>query len=259
MLPAIEAARPGNRPYVGDGEARTMRGLAKLPWSRFSRALLIGLSVLLLGSAAPCSAGTAAPHGANGAGSLPSTVDAIQHHYQTTDSFSAKFVEEITPVGAPKRTREGLVYFRKPGRMRWEFKTPNAELVVSDGQTLYSYDPGLNQVVESPLSRALRAPGATEFLLGAGNIKHDFTASTPPSAPSDGLEHVRLTPRKGGEAIEVAVDPNSHDIRAIRITDELGDATEVRFSDIRNNVSLQDSLFSFQPPPGADIVRPAAP
>jgi outer membrane lipoprotein carrier protein len=224
---------------------------------RIAVGLLLGAGLLLHGSAAACAGASSASHG--DAAALRKSVDAIQHHYQTTDSFSAKFVEEIVPVGAPKRTRDGVVYFRKPGRMRWEFKTPNEELVVSDGHTLYSYDPGLNQVVESPLSRALRAPGATEFLLGVGNIKHDFTASAPAAAPSDGFEHVRLVPRQGGEAIEVAVDPKSHDIRSIRITDDLGDMTEVHFSDIRNNISLQDSLFSFQAPAGADIVRPAAP
>jgi outer membrane lipoprotein carrier protein len=223
-----------------------------------ARGLLIGVGALLLCVASPPAGATTVSHG-DAAASVSKTVDAIQHHYQTTESFSAKFVEDITPVGAPKRMREGVVYFRKPGRMRWEFKTPNEELVVSDGQTLYSYDPGLNQVVESPLNRALRAPGATEFLLGAGNIKQDFKASAPATPPGDGLDHVRLVPRQGGDAIEVAVDPNGSDIRSIRITDQLGDVTEVHFSDIRNNISLQDSLFSFAPPPGADIVRPTAP
>jgi outer membrane lipoprotein carrier protein len=235
-----------------------MRDLAKGARSRFARRLLLGAGILLLACAAPAVAETTAPHGQDSA-ALRRIVEAIQHHYQITDSFTANFVEEITPVGAPKRTREGMVYFRKPGRMRWEFKTPNEELVVSDGHTLYSYDPGLNQVVESPLSMALRAPGATEFLLGVGNIARDFAASMPAAAARDGLEHVRLVPRKGGDTIEVAVDPNSHDIRVIRLTDQLGDATEVRFSGIRNNVSLQDSLFLFQPPAGADIVRPAGP
>jgi outer membrane lipoprotein carrier protein len=157
------------------------------------------------------------------------------------------------------RSRDGMVYFRKPGRMRWEFKTPTQELVVSDGETLYSYDPDLNQVVESPLGRALRAPGATEFLLGVGNIERDFIASVPASAPKDGLEHVRLVPRKGGDAIELAIDPVNHDIREIRITDQLGDVTAVRFSEIHNNVALQDALFSFTPPAGVDVVRPPAP
>ncbi len=234
-----------------------MTSLATIERGRIALRLFLGASLLLLGASAPCAGASSAAR--KDAASVGKTVDAIQHHYQTTDSFSAKFVEDISPVGAPKRTRDGVVYFRKPGRMRWEFKTPNEELVVSDGHTLYSYDPGLNQVVESSLNRALRAPGATEFLLGVGNIKHDFVASAPAAKPSDGLDHVRLVPRQGGDAIEVAVDPASHDIRSIRISDELGDVTEVHFSEIRNNISLQDSLFSFEPPAGADIVRPTAP
>jgi outer membrane lipoprotein carrier protein len=237
-----------------------MRRVARCGCGRVADGMALALALAVLAVTLPCYAGTLAPNGGAAAqsASLRKTLDAIQHHYQTTSSFSAKFVEEITPVGAPMRTREGVVYFRKPGRMRWEFKTPAQELVVSDGETLYSYDPDLNQVVESPLSRALRAPGATEFLLGAGNIERDFSATVPASAPKDGLEHVRLAPRKGGDAIELAVDPTTHDIRVIRITDQLGDVTAVRFSEIRNNVALQDSLFTFTPPAGVDVVRPSA-
>lgn len=224
---------------------------------RFARGIApLATIALLLVSAAPCAAAAKVAARGGKTAALRRVVDAIQRHYQSTDSFAAKFVEQITPVGAPARTREGMVYFRKPGRMRWEFNTPNKELVVSDGSTLYSYDPGLNQVVEAPLKSALRAPGATEFLLGVGNIQRDFTVSEPAAPPRDGLEHVRLVPRKGGDTIEVAVDPKSGDVRSIRVIDQLGDITEVRFSEIRNNVTLQDSLFSFQTPAGADVVRP---
>lgn len=233
-----------------------MRSRLTGAWSRLARGLLPAAATLLLASALPCAAAAKASRGDAGAAALGRIVDAIQHHYQTTESFAANFVEDITAVGAPTRSREGMVYFRKPGRMRWEFKTPNREVVVSDGTTLYNYDPGLNQVVEAPLKSALSAPGATEFLLGVGNIAHDFRASQPAAPPHDALEHVRLTPRKGGDTIELAVDPKTHDIRTIRVTDQLGDVTEVRFSEIRNNVTLKDSLFSFQVPAGADIVRP---
>lgn len=233
-----------------------MKGLVAGARSRFARGLPVLAAAMLLACAAPCAAAETTVTAGGNAARLSKVVEAIQRHYQTTDSFAAKFVEQITPVGVPARTREGMVYFRKPGRMRWEFNTPNKELVVSDGSTLYSYDPGLNQVVEAPLKSALRAPGATEFLLGVGNIKRDFTVSEAAAPPHDGFEHVRLVPRKGGDTIEVAVDPKSGDIRSIRVIDQLGDITDVHFSDIRNNVSLQDSLFSFRVPAGADIVRP---
>jgi outer membrane lipoprotein carrier protein len=189
---------------------------------------------------------------------LRKVVRELQQHYEKTRSFRAKFTEQITPAGAPTRTREGTVYFRKPGRMRWEFETPTTELVVSDGTTLYDYDPDLNQVVETPLKQALRAPGATEFLLGIGNIERDFDASPGKPIP-DGLVHVVLTPKKGGNRLELGLDPKNYGIRALRIVDDLGNVTAIRFSGIDDLAALAESLFSFAPPAGADVVHPALP
>ena len=144
-------------------------------------AIVVAIAAITLAIPAAAIAETSvfASHAQPASASLDATLDALQHHYETTRSFSAKFTEQIASVGAPVRTREGTVAFSKPGKMRWDFESPNKELLVSNGQTLFSYDPGLNQVVETPLKDALRAPGATEFLLGAGNIRKDFVASAP--------------------------------------------------------------------------------
>src|SRR5882672_10107346 len=86
---------------------------------------------------------------------LRQVLDRLQKHYRDTNSFSAKFSEEIATVGAPKRDRAGAVSFRKPGRMRWDFTEPEKQTIVSDGRMLSSYDPDLNQVVQTPLKSAL--------------------------------------------------------------------------------------------------------
>jgi len=182
-------------------------------------------------------------------------VDGLQRHYRETRSFSAKFVEEIAPVGAPARTRSGTVYFSKPGRMRWEFDEPSKELIVSDGERLYNYDPELNQVIEAPLTQALRSPGATEFLLGVGDLSRDFNPSLAGNASSDGLMHLKLTPKKPGNTVELGLEEKSYDIRTIRVTDQLGNVTFLKLADIESNRVLPDSMFAFSPPAGADVVR----
>ncbi|HUY38149.1 MAG TPA: outer membrane lipoprotein chaperone LolA [Candidatus Binataceae bacterium] len=221
-------------------------------------AAIVAIAVAVSGSAI-AETSVFADHAKPSSANLDATLDALQHHYETTRSFSAKFTERIAAVGAPVRTREGTVAFSKPGRMRWDFETPNKELLVSNGQTVFSYDPGLNQVVETPLKDALRAPGATEFLLGAGNIRKEFIASASKSAPADGLTYLRLTPRQGGNTIDLGIDPKSGDIRRLMITDQLGNKTSLEFSDVRDNVEITDSEFEFTAPAGADIVSPTLP
>jgi outer membrane lipoprotein carrier protein len=195
-----------------------------------------------------------APGNASQKSGLKQVLDHLQRHYRDTNSFSAKFHEEVTTVGAPKRLRSGLVSFRKPGRMRWEFAAPEVQTIVSDGETLYSYDPELNQVVETPLDQALRSSSATSFLLGMGNINHDFKAAFANSMASDGLIQLILDAKAGGYKIQIGLDPKTYNLVTLTLTDQLGDVTKVDFSDIHNNVELPDSVFAFKAPAGADIV-----
>src|SRR5260221_7354980 len=82
------------------------------------------LVAMLLVAAAPLHSETMAPSGPPVSKDLRQVLDRLQRHYHDTNSFTAKFNEEIATVGAPKKQRQGTVSFRKPGRMRWEFETP---------------------------------------------------------------------------------------------------------------------------------------
>ena len=191
---------------------------------------------------------------------LKQVLDRLQRHYHDTNSFTAKFNEEIAAVGAPKHNRTGTVSFRKPGRMRWEFDDPEKQTIVSDGETLYSYDPDLNQVVETPLKQALKSSSATSFLLGIGNINRDFKAAFAHPATPTGLVDLILDAKTGGYKIEVGLDPKSYNLMTLTLTDQLGDVTRIDFSDIHDNVELPDSIFAFKTPAGADVVTaPASP
>ena len=221
--------------------------------------LAIALSLAMVGKGI-IFAENIAPVSAPNRSELKQVLDRLQRHYRDTNSFSAKFNEEITTVGAPKRERTGVVSFRKPGRMRWEFAAPEVQTIVSDGEMIYSYDPDLNQVVETPLKQALKSSSATSFLLGMGNINRDFKAAFPNSVASDGLIHLMLDSKAGGYRIEISLDPKSYNLVTLRLTDQLGDVTKVDFSDIHNNVAMPDSVFAFKAPAGADIVSaPATP
>jgi len=216
--------------------------------------------VMLLVTAVAVHSETMAPAGSRSSKDLKHVLDRLQRHYRDTSSFSAKFSEEIATVGAPKRKRQGTVSFRKPGRMRWEFETPEKQTIVSDGETLYSYDPDLNQVVETPLKQALKSSSATSFLLGMGNINRDFKAAFANPATPTGLIDLNLDAKAGGYKIEVGLDPKTYNLITLTLTDQLGDTTRIDFSEIHDNVELPESIFAFKAPAGADVVTaPASP
>jgi outer membrane lipoprotein carrier protein len=197
--------------------------------------------------------------GATASPQLKALITRLQKHYQETNSFSAKFKEEISPAGGTRREREGTVYYRKPGRMRWEFRGQDQEIMVSDGKQLYSYQPDLNQVIETPIEQAFRSSSAASFLLGIGNVERDFDATMPANVPTDGFKHVTLKPKSGGDTIEMGLDPKTMDLRTLRLTDQLGDVTELAFSDVKDDIALDDKLFAFSPPAWADIINAPPP
>jgi len=183
-----------------------------------------------------------------------SLVAHLQRHYQQTDSFKANFKETVTRAGAPARVRSGVIYYRKPGRLRWEFADPQPETIVSDGSLIYDYDSGLNQVVETPLKSAFKSQSAAAFLLGVGKVDRDFETAPVASPPADGLDHAVLTPKGGGEPIELGIDRKTFNIVTLAVTDALGNRTEFEFSAVERNLALESSLFAFTVPAGADIV-----
>ncbi|HTJ08635.1 MAG TPA: outer membrane lipoprotein carrier protein LolA [Candidatus Binataceae bacterium] len=214
-------------------------------------AVSVGSVVTAAAHCKPIPASTAA----DSAPSLETTLTRLQQRYDCSRSLQANFDEQLSSPGGMARTRKGTVYFRKVGRMRWEFAAPSEGTVVSDGTTVYDYEKDLNQVVELPVSKALKS-SATAFLLGLGNIRRDFKVSLPPESSIDGLIYVILVPKSGGDTMELGLDPKSYDIVKFKLTNQIGGVTELRFSDIRTNVALDDSLFAFTVPEGADVVRP---
>jgi outer membrane lipoprotein carrier protein len=186
---------------------------------------------------------------------LKSLIAALQRHYQETTSFQANFKETLTRVGAPPHDRSGIIYYQRPGRLHWEFTDPQPETIVSDGSLIYDYDPGLNQVVETPVRNAFKSHGVAAVLLGAGDLSRDFETSAASSPPDDGLGHIVLTPKGGGDRIELGIDRETLNIMTLGLKDALGNRTELQFSAIERNLPLDAKLFRFTVPAGADIVN----
>jgi outer membrane lipoprotein carrier protein len=181
-------------------------------------------------------------------------LDRMQQHYQSTRSFSANFDETIIRAGAPPIRRSGVMYYEKPGKLRWEFKGSQPETIVSDGKTIYDYDPALNQVIETPLAQAFHNEPATAFLLGVGNVKRDFNAAAIIAPNSNGLVHIALTPKQGGQRIEAGIERKTYNIATLSIGDAMGNRTNLSFSNIELNQPIPAAQFTFIPPDGVDIV-----
>jgi outer membrane lipoprotein carrier protein len=184
----------------------------------------------------------------------------LQRKYDTIKDFSADFVHTYRG-GVLKReaTERGRLFVKKPGKMRWEYTTPEEKLFVSDGARVYTYIPQDKQVLVSSLPTGDQAATPALFLAGRGNLMRDFTAS-PADAPAGvpaGTRAIRLvprTPQTDYEAIVLAIDPKSMAIRALTTFDAQGGTSTFVFTNFKENIGTADKLFVFDIPRGVHVV-----
>ena len=186
--------------------------------------------------------------------------EALQQRYDRIKDFSADFVH--TYVGGVLKTRvteSGRVLVKKPGMMRWEYKTPEEKLFVSDGLKIYSYVPADKQVMVGSLPAEDRATTPILFLAGKGSLTRDFTvlpAEPPPGLPA-GTQALKLTPKEAQadyDWLVLSVEPGTLRLRGLTTIDAQGGTSIFSFANLKENIGLADKTFEFKIPRGVDIV-----
>lgn len=189
-------------------------------------------------------------------------VDKIQNKYEEITDFHAKFTQEAAVKALDKvQKSEGEVWFKKPGKMRWNYYTPEKDEIVSDGRTLWFYDVAEKQVIESPLAQVSDTQNTTSLLSGLGNIKEVFDASFAEGTEltSSGSYLLELKPKSDDEQYNraiVAFDKKTMAVNSIYLYDPFGNLTTISLNDIKIDNGVEDSLFSFTIPSGVEVVRP---
>lgn len=176
-------------------------------------------------------------------------------------SGRAEFSQTVTSPGRegqPPRVKSssGRFEFQRPGRFRFDYLKPFAQTIVADGQTLWLYDPDLNQVTRRAQAQVLgQTPAA---LIAAASdlraLEADFTLGAEPDR--DGLQWVKATPRAtDGQLQWVRVGFDGARLAALEIEDGFGQHSVLRFSQVEVNPALPASSFEFKAPAGADVLR----
>jgi outer membrane lipoprotein carrier protein len=183
---------------------------------------------------------------------------AVDDHYNHLRSLEAEFTETYRGAGMD-RTESGTLWLKKPGKMRWEYRSPRDKLFLSDGKDAWFYVPGDKQVRKTPVRKLedLRSP--LGLLLGKAKLEKElqglgFAPDIVPLEPGDLV--LRGVPGALGDRINqvlLEITPQNQ-IRRIQIEDADGSTTEYRFSRLKEDVEVADNLFHFAPPPGVETI-----
>ena len=193
---------------------------------------------------------------------LDTVLNRIQEKYEKINDFTSKFTQEATVKALNKvQKAQGDVWFKKPGKMRWNYTRPTKDEIVSDGITIWFYNEEEKQVIESPLSEAIDAPTTTTLISGLGNLKNLFDARFSKNTPAKGNDNtyfIDLLPKENSDEyslVTVEVDKDSMLVNTIYLYDPFGNLTTVKLNDMRINDGIPDSLFVFKAPKGAEITK----
>lgn len=185
---------------------------------------------------------------------------ALQKKYATVRDFSADFVQTYKG-GVVKRqlTEKGRMLIRKPGKMRWEYDTPEKKLFVSDGLKMYYYVPADKQVTVNTVPPDDTASGPALFLSGKGNLIRDFqsTLTEVPAGFPAGTKALKLVPTRPQaeyDWLRLMIDGTSLTLRGLEATDAQGGISTFAFTNLKENVGPSDKEFAFTMPRGVDVV-----
>jgi outer membrane lipoprotein carrier protein len=170
------------------------------------------------------------------------------------DSVRAEFVQElIDKDGKSVERAVGTLYLKKPGRFRWDYSEPK-QLIVSDGERLWLYDPELEQATVRKVRDALSQTPAM-LLAGESKVSEGFTVSA--AGRDGGLDWVRLVPKQNDTDFkELRLGFAAGSLKRLEFDNKLNQRTRVELTRVEKNSKLPDSLFRFTAPPGVDVIGP---
>ena len=181
------------------------------------------------------------------------TLKGVEDRYNRTQSLQLAFTESYQQQGRA-RGEKGDLFLRKPGRMRWQYTAPAGKLFVSDGKFIYSYTPQDNRAEKMKLKETedMRAPLA--FLLGRLDFKKDFREFR--ASAEDGGVFITAIPKSDKlpyTEVSFLTAPD-FSIRRLEVKGQDNSILRFTFEKEVKDPALQDTLFRFAPPPGAEYV-----
>ncbi len=187
----------------------------------------------------------------------------VQAHYDGVRDLSARFEQSsrMASLGASSAgaSAQGRVVFSKPGRMRWAYESPEPSLVVTDGETLWTWDPGLGEAQKVTVGRGFLSGAAIQFLLGEGEVLETFEVRAESCEGEPVVLQLLPLDPASYERLTMEVDPASGLVRASEVVDLFGNVTRVAFADVKINTDPPADTFRFEPPEGATVIEvPAA-
>ena len=147
----------------------------------------------------------------------------------------------------------GSVHLTRPGRFRWQYDAEDGQDLIANGKQLWIHDRGLEQVTVRTLDGTLGDSPAL-LLTSDRPVAESFVIED--VGNEAGVSWVSLQPKAEDSIFQVIrIGFDGDQLRFMELQDNFGNLTQLRFTDLQINADLDQAMFEFEPPAGADVIR----
>ncbi len=177
----------------------------------------------------------------------------LESFLDQTNSMKAAFTQSLEDhLGIQLQASSGTFVLKRPGRFLWDYQTPYAQKIISNGEKVWIYDSELEQVSIKKFNQVLT--GAPVMLLDQRKkLEVDFVVTE--HGFHNGQHWLLLQPRTSeNDFKEIRIGMLDNKLKTMKLVDNFDQTTTLVFSQLEINPQLENAMFEFIPPSGTDVV-----
>lgn len=188
----------------------------------------------------------------NTTGAEQPPMEQLKYFLSTTTSLTADFKQVTMDENSQAiQTSHGEFFLSRPGKFRWSYKEPFIQEIVSNAGKVWFYDADLEQVTIKKLDESL---GSTPALLLSGDIALEENFTLKKQEIDEDLQWIKLSPKNESSSFNyILIGLEEGALGGMELSDNFGQLTRIYFSNLKRNLLLDDAIFEFTAPEGADI------
>ncbi|HSK18414.1 MAG TPA: outer-membrane lipoprotein carrier protein LolA [Longimicrobiales bacterium] len=181
--------------------------------------------------------------------------------YEDVTSMQASFVMHFNnPLLRQQTTSRGMLYQQRPDRIALRFTDPDGDIILSDGQNFFIYQPSIDARQATQTPAAPGGGGGVDLqaqFVGNPTERFRYTLEGRENVGNRPADVMILVPRARAEyrSLKVWFDTRDSLARRFEITEHNGSVRRFDLSGLRTNTAVPEDVFRFIPPAGVRIVR----
>jgi outer membrane lipoprotein carrier protein len=185
---------------------------------------------------------------------LPDGAATLEDLLRQTTSLRAEVNQLLMDQdGRQLQETSATLAMQKPANFSWRITEPYEELTVTDGLTVWRYEPDLDQVTVQDFDAELDRTPLMLLNGDATSIGDAYTVSA--TRVADGILRFILTPQRPSSLfVRMSLMFQGAELREMQFEDSLGQQTSLGFTQVERNLTLPAATFTFTPPQGVELI-----